>query len=313
VQGEHAHLAAFTTTDDTGAQALKQLGALPVATSYLLQPVRSREPQIVVDVETDAGLSDEWRELAHKRGYRSMLCVPMLHQGAAIGVISVTREESGEFAPRIVELLKTFASQAVIAIENVRLFNETKDALERQTATASVLRALGTSMNDTQPVFDAIIANCSDLFHGDRVVLFLSEGEQYRAHASNGALTGKAQGIDRASAVGACLADARLIHLPDLELGAEEFPLVRQMGLADGFLSGLYSPLLRGDRAIGALVVLRREKRAFDDTHIDSNAGIYGKRSATARNAAAITSANAGRKEGVADASNVGRSAARAQ
>ena len=75
-------------------------------------------------------------------------------------------------------------------------------------------------MNDTQPVFDAIIANCSNLFHGDRVVLFLSEGDQYRAHASNGQLTGKSRAIDRDSAVGACLADARLIHLPDLELGA---------------------------------------------------------------------------------------------
>ena len=109
VMGEHAHLAAFTTTDDTGAQALREIGALPVATSYLLLPLRTREPQIVVDVETEAGLSDEWRELAHKRGYRSMLGVPLLHQGAAIGLISVTRKVPGDFPPRLVELLKTFA------------------------------------------------------------------------------------------------------------------------------------------------------------------------------------------------------------
>ena len=268
VQDGMLHLAAFTATDQAGAQALRERGALPVARTYLAAPAHTGRPQIITDTETETGLSDEWRDVARRRGYRSMLGVPLLHQGQPIGLISVTRQAPGNFEPHIVELLQTFADQAVIAIENVRLFNETKDALERQTATASVLRALGSSMNDTQPVFDAIIANCSNLFHGDRVVLFLSEGDHYRAHASNGQLTGKSRAIDRDSAVGACLADARLIHLPDLELGAEEFPLVRQMGLADGFLSGLYSPLLRGERAIGALVVLRRQKRAFDDTHI---------------------------------------------
>ncbi len=156
----------------------------------------------------------------------------------------------------------------MIAIQNARLFNETKEALERQTAMAAVLSVLGTSMTDTQPVFDAIINNCSNLFHDSRVVLFLAEGEEFRAHASNGTLTGKARPINRESAVGACIADRHMIHLPNLEQGAEQYPGVRQMGLKDGFLSGLYAPLLRGGQAIGALVVLRRELGAFDDKDI---------------------------------------------
>jgi len=99
-------------------------------------------------------------------------------------------------------------------------------------------------------------------------VLFLTEGAQFRAHASNGTLTGLSRPIDRASVVGACIADMRLIHLPDLEQGAEQYPMLRQMGLKDGFRSGLYAPLLRGGQAIGALVVLRRESGAFDEKHI---------------------------------------------
>ncbi len=194
--------------------------------------------------------------------------VPLVREGQAIGMISVTRRAPGSFAAGQVELLETFADQAVIAIENVRLFNETREALERQTATAAVLRVLGTSMTNAQPVFDAIIENCSNLMRGARVVLFLTEGDQYRAHASNGTLTGKTRPIDRGSAVGACLADMRMIHLPSLEQGAAQYPLVRQMGLADGFRSGLYAPLQRGGQAIGALVVLRPESGAFSDNDI---------------------------------------------
>ena len=182
--------------------------------------------------------------------------------------MAVWRMGGNPFEARELEFLVGLSRQATIALQNARLFNETKEALERQTAMAAVLRVLGTSMTDTQPVFDAIISNCSNLFRGSRVVLFLTEAEQFRAHASNGTLTGKARPINRESAVGACIADMRMIHLPDLEQGAEQYPSVRQMGLKDGFLSGLYAPLLRGGQAIGALVVLRREMGAFDDRDI---------------------------------------------
>jgi GAF domain-containing protein/CheY-like chemotaxis protein len=201
-------------------------------------------------------------------GFHASLMLPIMRGSECIGTIGVVRKTAGAFSDMEVALMQSFVDQAAIAIENVRLFNETKEALERQTAMAAVLRVLGTSMTDTQPVFDAIIGNCSNLFHGSRVVLFLTEGEQFRAHASNGKLTGIARPIDRESAVGACLADMRMIHLPNLEQAAAQFPSVRQMGLKDGFLSGIYAPLLRGAQAIGALVVLRREMGAFDEKDI---------------------------------------------
>ena len=92
-------------------------------------------------VESDDDVSPALREVARARGYRSMLLVPLKRENAAVGMISVTRREPGEFSRHQVDLLQTFADQAVIAIENVRLFNETKEALERQTATAEILKS----------------------------------------------------------------------------------------------------------------------------------------------------------------------------
>src|SRR5262249_35086873 len=158
------------------------------------------------------------------------------------------RRETRLFGPAQVDLLRAFADQAVIAIENVRLFNETKESLERQTATAEILRGVGSSMTDAPPVFEAIGKNCPNLFKRSGVVLRLIENDMLVVRAGVGTALG-ATPVDDKSAVGACVVEGKLLHLPDLEVAAERYPIIRNMGLRMGFHSGLYAPLMRETRA----------------------------------------------------------------
>jgi two-component system NtrC family sensor kinase len=141
--GDMLHLAAYTTTSPEGDAALrKQFPSRLVGKGHMGQAVLSGSPVWIADIETEPGYSEAFRAMARSRGLRSIVSVPMLRDGEAIGAISVNRPIAGKFSDHQTNLLRTFADQAVIAIENVRLFNETKEALERQTATADVLGAM---------------------------------------------------------------------------------------------------------------------------------------------------------------------------
>ena len=167
------HLAAFTATDEAGTAALRASFPAPLSSFHGFEPLRSGRVIQVEDTETDPQVDGAWRELARRRHYRANVNVPMLRDGVPIGMISVTRTAPGPFAPHHVDLLQSFAAQAVIAIENVRLFNETREALERQTATARILSAMSGSVTDVRPVFDAIVESCRSLFEDSVVALRL--------------------------------------------------------------------------------------------------------------------------------------------
>src|SRR5262249_45850425 len=120
----------------------------------------------VTDTESEAYAHVPIQKLARARGFRSRLLVPLKSDSGAIGAISVSRKEPGSFAARHVQLLQTFAGQAVIAIQSVWLFNETKEALERQTATADILKVIASSPDDVQPVFQIIAERSNELVSG---------------------------------------------------------------------------------------------------------------------------------------------------
>src|SRR6185295_12142510 len=118
----------FTPTNPAADELLKSRFPRPIKEYESFELVRGGEPVQIADTETD--YSANLRDIARARGYRSMLFTPLVSGGAVIGMVSVTRKQTGSFAPHHVELLRTFADQAVIAIQNAGLFNETREALE---------------------------------------------------------------------------------------------------------------------------------------------------------------------------------------
>src|SRR6185369_14517974 len=163
--GDELHLVAFTPTSPDGDEGLKASFPRRIEDFPTFALVRGGETIQFPDSEAEH-VPELNRNLARLRGFRSVLFMPLMSRGTAVGMISVTRAEPGAFAPDLVQLLQTFADQAVIAIENARLFNETKETLERQTATADILKVMAASPSDVQPVFEAIATNANRLIGG---------------------------------------------------------------------------------------------------------------------------------------------------
>ena len=166
----NVHLAAFTPVSPAADAALKADFPTPVEQFEAFRLAQQGKPFPIPDTEEIPHLPI--REIARVHGFRSMLFVPLMNGGVPIGIISVTRLHPGAFSPNHIQLLQTFADQAVIAIENTRLFNETQEALERQTATADILKVIASSPSDVQPVFDAIAASSKQLIGGFSTAVF---------------------------------------------------------------------------------------------------------------------------------------------
>ena len=187
VVGGMQHLAAFTTTGESGDETLRGLFPVRIGELNSGSAITTLAPAIRTDTETDPSISEAARENARARGYRSALAVPLVREGVAIGAISVARGTPGSFSDHQIGLLQTFADQAVIAIENVRLFNETKEALEQQTAISEILGVISSSPTDVQPVFDAVLKSATQLCEAHLGVLNLYDGEKFRNVAMRGA------------------------------------------------------------------------------------------------------------------------------
>ena len=228
----------------------------------------------VADVAALVGtLYPDSRVIQERHGFRTVLAVPMLRDGVAVGAIGLLRMDVKPFSPSEIELVQTFADQAVIAIENVRLFNETKEALEQQTTTAEVLQVISGSMADARPVFDKILEGCQRLFAGSEMGISLigDDGQVHLGAHLGSAREELAQLYPRpidTTPIGHAMAGADVVHLPDV-LAAPELPdVMRQLAERKGNYSIMVAPLLWKDRNIGSIHVTRQPPSPFSEKEI---------------------------------------------
>ena len=280
LEGELVHLAGV---DGPSAQAEQAMRAFfPVerqlAPANIRHALAQREPYQITDVRLEPGYPDV--AAAERMGVRSILSVPLLHEGRVIGTIGVARSEPARFSDEAVALLQTFATQAVIAIENVRLFKELQEknralteALEQQTATSEILRVISSSPTDLQPVLDAVAASAARLCDSVDAQIFRVDGNVLRIAASYGLLpktpSAEARPISRGSVNGRAVVDRRTIHVHDLAAESEaEYPVAMPYQRRFGHRSIVATPLLREGTPIGAITIRRWDVRPFSEKQI---------------------------------------------
>jgi len=232
----------------------------------------------VRDVVADPEYS---REFALAGNWHAALAVPMLRDGKPVGAISVGKAEAVPFSERQIQLLTTFADQAVIAIENVRLFTELRasnrdlsESLQQQTATADVLKVISRSTFDLQTVLDTLVQSAARLCEADAVVIGRPKGETYYFEASYGVSQEYAEfiehhpaGIDRGTVSGRVLLDRKIVHVPDVLADPEyTYGAGQKIG---GYRTVLGVPLMREGTPIGVMAMNRYGVRPFSDKHIE--------------------------------------------
>ena len=223
----------------------------------------------------------EGREMAIRRMVRTILSVPLLHENEAIGTIALRRIEAHPFSDKQIALMRTFANQAAIAIQNVKLFDQVQaksrdleESLQQQTATADVLKVISRSAFDLQTVLDALLASACQLCEADIGTIRYQEVGDYRLAATFGCkpewtdhLSQYSAKPDRGSIFGRTIVDGRTVHFPDV-LADPDFQRQSAQNLM-GFRAALGVPLVRDGQTFGVISLLRFAVGPFSDKQIE--------------------------------------------
>ena len=213
--------------------------------------------------------------------YRANLGVPLLRAGESIGALSLARSEPEPFTARQIELVESFAAQAVIAIENTRLLNELRqrtddltESLEQQTASGEILASISGSLTDTKPVFDAIVRNllrlfgsrwaCVQVLHDGIVHMPAIDGEA----ASKKLIDYYPQPLNENTMGGRAMQSKQVLQFSEIENNSAVPLTTQQFAREFGFRSAIFAPMIRGNRVIGAVGVANFKPTVFNDKQV---------------------------------------------
>jgi GAF domain-containing protein len=276
LDGGRYHLAACRDARPEQIEYLRTNPLPPARNSVTGRVALERRTIHVVDVLADPEYD---LHITGHRGYRSIVGVPLMREGIAIGVIILTRPVVQPYSEKQIELVTTFADQAVIAIENVRLFDEVQartaelsESLQQQTAIGEILRVISNSPSDVRPVLESVAEHAARICEAQVVDIILAENGMMRVGATFGDM-GRPAGqeavpLNRGTVMGRSICDMKPVQVADLLNAGDEFPLGQQLAVKYGHRTILGVPLLREGRALGSILVRRSEVRPFDEKDI---------------------------------------------
>jgi len=254
-----------------------QLAVSDNAIHPLVRMIDSKAVAHIADMRTDqsyVGRNPRIVAFVETVGAGTVLCVPMLKDNEYIGAFIIFRQEVRPFTDRQIELVQDFAAQAVIAIENARMFNELRQSLQQQTATADVLKVISRSTFDLQIVLNTLVESAMHLCRADNVVIFLRDGDTYRLTANYGYSREYEAFMrrhpitpGRGTIAGRTALECRPVHVSDIRADPD-YTMVDAQRLG-GFRTMLGVPLMRGGMPIGVMTLLRNTVQPFSEAEID--------------------------------------------
>ena len=285
--GDRINAAAVAEPDPARAEAWRNRFPFPLSRDYMhgvaILDAKTLDIADVANAPPDVAVGAQ-NFLAS--GYRAITIMPMMRGNAAIGALSVVRRVVGPLSDEQLALLKIFAAQAVIAIENTRLVNELRErtddlseSLEQQTATSEVLRVISSSLGELEPVFQAMLKNATHICEAHFGILYSYEADKFRTVAMLGVPPAFAEWLqveprywDPTTGLGRLVQTKTAVHIPDVQaerLYLEGHPQRVAFVKMTGVRTFVAVPLLKDDELIGTFCIFRQEVRPFTDKQIE--------------------------------------------